>query len=377
MTPTSSAATAVLDDAPIVTSLAVTPEEREEVFRFRYSIYCEQQGRLTDVADHQRRTIEDEDDERSSILVARQEGRIVGTLRATWGTEGFSPELVAECGIAAFLEAGDPAKTVVLGRFLIDPALRGGLASSLLILELAQLCIERRIEVLLCDSEPHLLGYYRSLGFRPHGRLYTQGTGLVVPLVFFAGDLAHLEAIGSPVLALIPDDYCPPPSPALMALLRDTAARHVNDASEELERWWDAATTEHFAAPDLFDGLDADQRALLLDNSFVLDFEPGDLVIAEGLTTRTLYAILDGTFEIVVAGQLVDVVSKGAVVGEFAMLMDCHRTATVRAATTGRALTISDRRVDELVEQDPALAARLLRNLCRVVVHKLATVTRG
>jgi len=275
-----------------------------------------------------------------------------------------------EVGAARFAAVTDPATIVVMGRFLVDPRSRGGMASSLIILKVAELCVERKIEIVLGDCEPHLLGYYRSLGFRPYGRLFSHATSLLVPLALLCGDVAHLEAIDSPVLALMPPGYCGPPTSQVLALLDDTAARHTSDATDELARWWQTVTSDSARAPELFDDLDPGQRHRLLDASFVLDFEPGDLLIGEGLATRTVYAILDGTVEILVGDQLVDVAQGGSVVGEFAMLMDTSRTATIRAATAGRAVTISDRHVDLLLDEAPELAARLMRNLCRILVHK-------
>ncbi|MDJ0839562.1 MAG: hypothetical protein QNK37_23785 [Acidobacteriota bacterium] len=45
----------------------------------RYELYVEGRNLCTDVADHDRRMLKDEDDERGRILLAELDGEIVGT----------------------------------------------------------------------------------------------------------------------------------------------------------------------------------------------------------------------------------------------------------------------------------------------------------
>lgn len=344
--------------------------DREAVFAFRYRHYCEQQGLLTDIADHERGLLFDDDDADSALFGAWEDGRVVGTIRVSAAVDGrFSPDIEHDLQIKRFTDVLDPERMVVLSRFLIEPSHRGGLVSSLLIFEVAQYCLARRDEVVLCECEPHLLGYYRSLGFRPYGEVYSTSTFLVVPLVLFVGDLAHLQAVGSPVIDLLPPDYCPPPSPEALAILDGAGTRDLADADTR-SRLLDLVSTDQHG-PSIFDGLSEAQHERLLSESFLFDFHAGDLIIGEQLSTRTLYYLLSGVVEIRVGDRLVSVATAGDLIGEMAMLLGTPRTATVRAAEAGQALSFSDRRIETMLESEPELAARILWNVARQMATKL------
>jgi hypothetical protein len=357
----------------IAVTLAETAEDRSAVYRFRYDLYCRQQNILVDVADHDLGELRDEDDPRSTLLIARDGDRVVGTLRATWGSDGpFSATMCQELQVDRFLEAGaDPAVVVVLSRFLIEADYRGGETSTLLIFTMAALCFERKMEIVVGDCEPHLLSYYRGLGFRPFGHLFSHATSLLVPVVGLIGDRAHLHAVESPVVHLIADDYCAPPAPEILAVLDGAAADDDLRIEEGLDRIAELVE-QTSSAPRLLAGLDDDQIARLTDGSYLLAFRAGDLLIAEGTVTRTVFGILEGVVEVHRAGRLVAVLTAGDTVGEMAMVLGTERTATVRAATDGRALSISDRAMKRLMDEEPALAAGVLWNLCQVLAHKVS-----
>lgn len=353
---------------------AATDEaDRDAVFAFRYHIYCEQQGVLTDVADNERRMLQDVDDAHSVLFAGWDDDQMVGAIRVTEAVDGrFSADMERDLQTARFTDEIDADKVMVLSRFLVEPAYRGGLVSSLLIFEVAQYCLARDVEIVICDCEPHLLGYYRDLGFRPYGQVFSHATSLLVPLALFAGDIAHLNTVGSPVLGLLPPDYCPPPPAAALAVLDGAGATGISDAAAR-ERLLELVSVDH-EQPSIFDGLSDSQTERLLSDSFLIDFHDGDLLIGEELSTRTLYVLLSGVAEIHVAGRLVSVATEGSLIGEMAMLLGAARTATVRAVSDGRALSLSDRGIEAMLETEPELAARILWNLARQMAAKLKVV---
>lgn len=354
----------------IEVKLAVDESDRNEIYRFRYQNYCERQGALYAVADNENRRLFDDDDDRSTLFLARDDGRMVGSIRVTEPVDGrFSADMEHDLLTDRFTAIADPSSIAVLSRFVIEPEYRGGLVSTLLIYEVAQYCLARHIETIICDCEPHLLAYYRGMGFRPYGEVFSGDTFLLVPMVLFAGDLVHLGAIGSPLLDLLPPDYCDPPTPELLAVLEGAGATDLSDTRAR-ERLLDLVSTDH-QGPSIFDGLTQAQNDRLLSDSFLIDFHAGDLLIGEDLSTTTLYVLLAGTAEIRVADRLVSVATEGSLVGEMAMLLGASRSATVRAVTDGRALSLSNRRIEEMLESEPELAARILWNLARQMATKL------
>ena len=69
-------------------SHATTPEEREAVFRLRYTVQVEEARHTPALADHQFRCIEEPLDANARLLIARYGDTVVGALRVNYLTEG-------------------------------------------------------------------------------------------------------------------------------------------------------------------------------------------------------------------------------------------------------------------------------------------------
>jgi hypothetical protein len=73
---------------------AQSEQDREELFRFRYTVYVEEMGRFRRTADHQGRRLVEPEDDHSILYGAREDRRVVGTSRLTLGADGFSPRQI-------------------------------------------------------------------------------------------------------------------------------------------------------------------------------------------------------------------------------------------------------------------------------------------
>ena len=106
--------------------LAETVEQKEAVYRFRYTVYVEEMGRYQGSADHVGRRLVEPDDEQSWIFYARaDDGEVVGTARLSWGGNGFTQRQIDEYRLDPFL-AELPHEHIALGeRVMVKPELRG------------------------------------------------------------------------------------------------------------------------------------------------------------------------------------------------------------------------------------------------------------
>ncbi len=77
-------------DQHIEVHTATTGAEREAVYRFRFDVYVEELGRYGAIADHANRLLADPEDDRSWIVYATAADDVIGSLRLTWGGDGFS-----------------------------------------------------------------------------------------------------------------------------------------------------------------------------------------------------------------------------------------------------------------------------------------------
>jgi CRP-like cAMP-binding protein len=69
----------------------------------------------------------------------------------------------------------------------------------------------------------------------------------------------------------------------------------------------------------------------------------GDILVQQGETSEgspLVYLVLDGVLEVVVDGEVVGELGPGAIVGERAQIEDGPRTATLRAKTAGKVVSI-------------------------------------
>jgi N-acyl-L-homoserine lactone synthetase len=360
--------------------LASSPAEREAAFSLRYEVYVEELQWFGDVADHDARRLEDPVDSRSELLLATAGDEVLGTMRLTFGADGPFPEYFVErYGLDPFTRVIPSGKLAVGTRFMVRREERGRLASVLLLQGAATRGLERDVELAFCVCKPHLLGLWLRLGFRTYRRMYNDETeGLMVPLVLVMRDRAHLERVGSPLLASGFDALEPTEATAaVLALLPERPpVRSIDlhgdyDWSRELEGGED----ERRHALRLFDGLTEEELAAAIAHSHIIDAEPGQLLIRRGEPTRTMYLVLGGSVEIRDGDRLVRTLGPGASVGEIAFLLRRTRTLDVVIGADGaKLLSLHEPALRELLESRSHAAGVVLLNLAKSLAGQLAAV---
>jgi hypothetical protein len=98
-------------------------------------------------------------------------------------------------------------------------------------------------------------------------------------------------------------------------------------------------------------------------------YEPGDVIVAQGEIGTCMYEIQEGRVEIVRAIDdkhlRLAIMEAGDFFGEMALFEQIARTASVRALERARVLTIDKETLLTRVQEDPALALRMIERLCR------------
>jgi CRP-like cAMP-binding protein len=144
----------------------------------------------------------------------------------------------------------------------------------------------------------------------------------------------------------------------------------------EPARVWEEVQEEFLAAgqsSSFLEGLSDRAIKQLTSKGFIVDVPEGTLVTHEGFGEKEMFVILDGIFEALVQDRRLAVMGKGEVIGEVAFFRESgRRSASVRATTAGRVLALRRRFLEELMKDDPALAAQLLFNLARIMSERLA-----
>lgn len=105
-------------------------------------------------------------------------------------------------------------------------------------------------------------------------------------------------------------------------------------------------------------------------------FKPGDILFSEGETTSFFYIIESGDVEIFVKPDgkqkiVLNVVSSGGCVGEFAFITKKPRTAYAQAITPVNAYEVSKEGYEKLIQELPDWAQGMLQSL----IQRLADST--
>lgn len=110
----------------------------------------------------------------------------------------------------------------------------------------------------------------------------------------------------------------------------------------------------------LFKGMDAAHLARILDDADETVFLEGHRMLTEGRLGDELFVIVSGLAEVEAHGERVAILEAGDFFGEMAVLDGGPRTATVRAITQVRCLSLPNRLARRLVDEQPAVAANLV-----------------
>jgi CRP-like cAMP-binding protein len=144
--------------------LCRTKEMLESAQRLRYQVYCEELGRQSPYADHDRKIIADPLDETGLVFIAVESGETIGTLRGNMSRDGGLG--ILEELYRMKTSPHHPTATGICTKFVIKKSKRGGLGAIKLMS--AGICFGDPYAIKECyiDCVPALLPYYKAIGFK-------------------------------------------------------------------------------------------------------------------------------------------------------------------------------------------------------------------
>ena len=354
---------------------AETPEEREAIYRLRYKIYVEEMHIFKDDADHEQKILFGEDDATARLLYAKLDGEIIGALRLNLGCDApFSEQLDTRYNLSLFRDTIKDGRMMVLTRFIIAEPYRNTTLGFNMIGQVAETCIREKIEVAVCDCQPHLVSYYQRIGFKSYDcPVYGDPEfGILIPLVLVVGDTNYLKSINSPLLRAFSRQTT---NTNLVDVINGLLGRPAVEYATNLyeDRQDDLATMLHSGKVALFDGLQTEDIRRLIVLSHVFDCQPDHQVIRKGQPVTTMYILLSGSLEIRDGDEVVYQSAPGEVIGEMAMLLVTRRTADVYAGKDGaRLLSLNEKVMQMSINTPSVTSSKLLLNLSKMIASKLA-----
>lgn len=352
---------------------AATDEEKNAVYRFRYSVYVEEMGRYQDTADHVGRRLVEAEDEHSWIFYARDGDNVVGTARLSWGSHGFSERQIDEYSLAPFLADVPPEFLAIGERVMVMPKYRGsGLVDELLDRR-KEVAVAHDVRVQFSACEPHLLSLYLGQGRRTYADKNINSTeaGYLIPLVAFPQGPEAVRAMSDHGGALpgCVEQVLSGSGGAVISPLMSASGDYPDQIRQTLHEIED----ERVSA---FHGFTDDEVERCLGRSNVIGCAAGDRVLKKGGVARNIFVVLDGTLEVRDEQRVVAVLRTGDVFGEMAFLLERPRVLDTYAASDSvRVLSLSESTLRKMISEDPVVAAKLLMNLAKMLCVRLIKAT--
>jgi predicted GNAT family N-acyltransferase len=350
--------------------------------RLRYDVYVREFGRRLPGCDDEQGTLVEDEDGVSTHFVAYDGADAVACLRLT-PIDALRPESRwrRNYDIATFPVA-EP-KQAVLSRLVV----RSDHRSTLLAPQLLATAYEafRRVdgELLFLRCAANTVSLYEVMGFRRYMRGSVAGEGgFRLPMVMIAGDWTYFEAVKSPLLENVQQF---PPNVTLGDWFEEHFPEHARPASvrvlgrEEFLRSF-AARMNDDSIP-LLDDLDGDEKEFLFLSAGHRDVAPGEYVLRKGEQGNAMFLILEGAVEVLDERgghrRVLGTLGAGQLFGEAAFLMNTPRSADVVAITDTHLVVLDQPAFAKLSAQHPAVALKVMRNLCRTLCLRLYAHNAG
>jgi CRP-like cAMP-binding protein len=359
--------------------VAETDAERDAVFSFRYSVYAAELGRKLGNADHGRRVLHDDEDDKpyTTLLYTSDGDGLTGTIRMRHWEPGQVPAKDWQAFSMERFAGLNGMHTAEIGRLMIEPGHRGQLGLVSMACAVYQLCAgDLAVDAAFVNCATGLVRHYRLLGFRTYaGRLVPTPDGLEVPLVLIPSDHEYLEQVGAFIAPFA--DVCY--GPGKRAALELERWSRLLDADSAPVRFDPAAVWERVnrlrqtvgERPSMLDLLSEETVRKLSDKGFLMDVPAGHLLTEKDLAQREMFVILDGAFDVHDGDRRLRVIGRGDLVGETGFFgTSGRRSASVTAASDGQVLVLRRHFIDELMKSDPACAAEVLFGLARVLADR-------
>ena len=123
-------------------------------------------------------------------------------------------------------------------------------------------------------------------------------------------------------------------------------------------------TVELLRNVELFDGFTTKELEAVASMCKPAEFRDGHNIVTEGERSARLYVITEGTAEVRVHGEKVDVIGPGDYFGEMAVIDGEPRAATVTATSPVSTISLANFNVKALLRGSPDMGFKMLQKAC-------------
>ncbi|WAL61495.1 cyclic nucleotide-binding domain-containing protein [Thermocoleostomius sinensis] len=280
--------------------LATTPEARQQIYQFRYRVYVEEMNKNPRGANHAERILKDELDDTATLLYLTIDGDIAATLRRNRLSETPLPNLIHRAlEIERFMVAFPKDVLSFSSRFMVAPKYRNSSIAGAIVVEAYKLAREQGILFDFSHASPWLVPFYENLGFRRYGDNFLDvDAGLQIPLVLLLDDIAHLQAVHSPMYRSARRVTTPTVTRDWFLEAFPKAADFFNTyqhSPEEVWEFWLHKQQNHSDQPvSIFQSLDREQLKKLLRQGLFHSVKAGENIVRIGDIHSSVFVVLSG-----------------------------------------------------------------------------------
>ena len=362
-----------------IVQVASTEAELEQIFRFRYSIYCVELKRDYPGADHDKKWIRDDDDVEDyavNLYISRKshgtnsggssvnEQEVIATARLNIFQPGQVPQMYSDMFSLKSFPGWENIVTAELGRLMVSPSARGGTVFKSLIQGVKDTLERYSCQLCFLYCVPGLVKYYRrTLDAHPYnaGKFVSGGSSVGIEMVMVCNrfDISNIEHLleGVDVPVELDEDE----------IWKECSAKlHLGESG-----------TSDDDLPPILASLSEEALKMLLHSSLILKMSAEDVIAKEGTEEREVCIILDGLFEVIAHNnsngkERLAVLEKGDVFGEIAFFsVSGRRSADVVAMTDGEVLVLNHSFLKELTVKNPEASWQILFNLGRILSERV------
>lgn len=127
----------------------------------------------------------------------------------------------------------------------------------------------------------------------------------------------------------------------------------------------------------LFSDLSAKDLRVVLGIVHYKKYFTGETVFSEGQEGKVLYIIKSGEVSVAKENKLICKLYPGDFFGEMSLLEEIPRSATVTVSKDSELLLVYRVKFEELIENNPRIGIRLIRNLAKILSARIRQTTES
>ncbi|MBN1622389.1 MAG: cyclic nucleotide-binding domain-containing protein [Endomicrobiales bacterium] len=127
----------------------------------------------------------------------------------------------------------------------------------------------------------------------------------------------------------------------------------------------------------LFSGLSRKALSMVLGISYERNYSINEVIFEEGKVGKALYIVKSGEVAILKGEKKLATLNEGDFLGEMALLEEVPRSAKAIAFSDCKLILIYKVKFDGLLESDPSVGVKVLKNLSKILCTRLRSTSEG